>query len=41
MKERYEGHGLVRFFRVVITLAVIGALSVVGWIGWGIWQWIK
>jgi len=41
MKERYEGHGLVRFFRVVITLVVIGAVTVVSGVVWGIWQWIK
>lgn len=26
---------------VVITLVVIGALSVVSGVVWGIWQWIK
>jgi hypothetical protein len=41
MKQDYEGQGLERFARTVGALAVIGAVSVLGWIGWGVWKWIS
>lgn len=36
-----EGRSLERFVWTVVALAVVGGLSVVGWIGWGVWKWIS
>jgi hypothetical protein len=41
VKEDYEGQGLERLFKILGVLAVVGGLSVVGWIGWGVWKWLS
>jgi hypothetical protein len=41
MREEYEGQGLARFAWTMVALALIGALSALGWIGWGLWEWVK
>ena len=36
-----DGSGLELLGRITVALAVVGGLSVVGWIGWELWAWIK
>jgi hypothetical protein len=38
MREDYEGQGLERFARTVGALAVIGAVSVLGWGLYALWR---
>jgi hypothetical protein len=38
MKQQYEGQGLTWFFRIVFALAIIGAVSVLGWSIYAIWK---
>ena len=38
MREEYEGQGLERFARTMVALAVIGALSVLGWSLYVLWR---
>ena len=38
MKEKYEGQGLERLWYTVLTLAIIGGLSVLGWSIYGLWK---
>lgn len=38
MKEKYEGQGLERFWNALLTLAIIGAGSVLGWSLYVIWR---
>lgn len=38
MRERYEGQGLEWLFRALWTFAIIGVLSVIGWIGYVVWR---
>jgi hypothetical protein len=38
MKEKYEGQGLERFWNTLLTLAIIGAVSVLGWSVYAIWR---
>ena len=38
---KYEGQGLELLGRITVALAVVGGLSVVGWIGRGVWKWIS
>ncbi len=40
MKEKYEGQGLERFGWTLVVFAVIGALSVMGGVVWGVWKWL-
>ncbi len=35
-----DGSGLELFGRLLVVLAVIGALSLVGWIVRGVWKWL-
>jgi hypothetical protein len=37
---KYEGQGLEWFFRIVFALAVVGALSLVVGLVWGVWKWL-
>ncbi len=41
MREKYEGEGLELLGQITIVLAVIGGLSLVGWLGWGLWKWLS
>ena len=38
MKQKYEGQGLERLWYAVLTLAIIGGLSVLGWSIYAIWR---
>ena len=38
MKEQYEGQGLERFWHALLTLAIIGAVSVLGWSLYVLWR---
>ena len=38
MKEKYEGQGLERFWYTVLTLAIIGGLSVLGLSLYALWR---
>jgi hypothetical protein len=38
MKEKYEGQNLERLWYTVLTLAIIGGLSVLGWSIYGLWK---
>jgi hypothetical protein len=38
MKEKYEGQGLERFLRTLLTFAIIGGVSVLGWSVYAIWR---
>jgi Flp pilus assembly pilin Flp len=38
MKEDYEGQGLERFWHTLITFAIIGMASVLGWSIYAIWR---
>ena len=38
MKQDYEGQGLERFWHTLLTLAIIGMVSVLGWSIYGIWR---
>jgi hypothetical protein len=38
MKEKYEGQGLERFWHTLLTLAIIGVVSVLGWSVYAIWR---
>ena len=37
MKEDYEGQGLERFWHTLLTFAIIGMVSVLGWSVYSIW----
>ena len=37
MKQKYEGQGLERFLRTLLTFAIIGMVSVLGWSVYSIW----
>ena len=37
-REKYEGQGLERFWHTLITFAIIGGLSVLGWSIYAIWR---
>ena len=41
MKQKYEGQGLERFFRIVFALAGVGVVALVGGFVWGVWKWIS
>jgi hypothetical protein len=38
MKEKYEGQGLVRFWNTLLTFAIIGMVSVLGWSLYVLWR---
>ncbi len=38
MKQRYEGQGLERFWHTLLTIAIIGAVSVLGWSLYVLWR---
>jgi Flp pilus assembly pilin Flp len=38
MKEKYEGQGLERLWYTLLTLAIIGVVSVLGWSIYAIWR---
>ena len=38
MKQDYEGQGLERFWHALLTLAIIGGLSVLGWSVYALWK---
>lgn len=38
MRERYEGQDLERFWRTLWVFAIIGVVSVLGWVLYALWK---
>jgi len=38
MREKDEGQGLERFWHTLLTFAIIGAVSVLGWSVYVLWR---